>query len=61
MGVEKKNRPFRVVRLEPIPHPVKMLWSDFRKPVHAEHHTDVSELRQFCEEERPKSPPELQL
>lgn len=38
-------------------NPTEMLWQDLKHAVHAERPTTVTELKQFCKEERNKIPP----
>lgn len=49
------------IRLESRPQTpdIEMLWQDFKKAVHIRMPANVNELKQRCEEERAKIPPQL--
>ncbi len=56
----KKNK-IKVLELpsqSPELNPIEMLWHDLKQIIHARKPTNVAEIKQLCEEERAKIPPQ---
>jgi hypothetical protein len=57
MASTEENTPSGVAQ-SPDLNPIEMLWYDLKRAVHTRHPKNIAELKQVCEEEWSKIPPD---